>query len=217
MALSPSWCYCVDIWLLGMWMQRGTRLRSARTRRSDGGVRRRRYLLSALVVTTLLNIGLAGCTEASPQATSTPTTPSATSSSAHEKQAILSQYRKSYRVMKRAERVPPEQRRALLKQYLTDPQLSSVLNGIRKIREQGRLTYGLERVHPYNLKTHGDTATLHDCQDTRFVGQKDAETGEKLTKGIKYAHLIVNFVRGADGVWRVKRIRQVKQPCEAHI
>lgn len=191
------------------------RFHSARTRQLDGGVRRRRHRHISFALFVLSALFVTGCAAGDESSRAAPATqtPSAESSRQQVRSAILSQYHKVFRVAQKAERVPAGQRRAMLAPYLTEPQLSHVLQGIRELREKGIRTYGYRELHPYDLQITGSKATLHDCQNTSHTGQIRVKTGEKLTRGVKQDHYVITLVRGADGKWRVKYVDKGKRSC----
>jgi hypothetical protein len=50
------------------------------------------------------------------------------------------------------------------------------------------------------------TAVMEDCTDTSQSGSMFAATGERRTVGVPDNNTRATFVKGPDGVWRVKEI-----------
>jgi hypothetical protein len=112
-------------------------------------------------------------------------------------------------------RAKPAEERALLGAFVSDPALKSLLAGISRERQRGRVFYGADLPRPsiQTLSEDRAIAVVNDCQDSTGSGVFDLKTGRKLTKGVARNHVIATLHRQPDQVWRVVFISYPKSPC----
>lgn len=154
------------------------------------------YLRSCVLVTAIALLAVAGCGpgEREKPATLPPVTPGDSSSGetsiqspspsattthglSDEEQvraiyvAFLARYREGQDMQK-------VERKRHLSQWMTDPALSSTVEGIEEQRKAHKRSYGEFTPHIMSTKLSGDTATVNDCVDQSDFVLKNTRTGK---------------------------------------
>ena len=182
----------------------------------------RRHGLTAVAIAA----ALAGCssngisTSAGPSgdASTPPPSVNATSptpSGAYDRSALLQQYGVFWRTLAPASRLSAGARRGLLAPVTTDPELSSLLQGIARERAKGRVFYGAASPRP-TLKQFSppqQLAVVDDCQDASKSGVALMSSGRHITSGTTREHVVVTMHLGSDDRWRVAFVSFPKTPC----
>ena len=104
--------------------------------------------------------------------------------------------------------VPEAERRDAASSVAIEPTLTQVLGQAKSLADSGLVVYGTSIFHPYWEQSIDGKATalMGDCTDTSQSGSMFIATGEKRTVGVPDNNTRVTFVKGSDGVWRVKEI-----------
>ncbi|WP_146087329.1 hypothetical protein [Thermomonospora echinospora] len=165
---------------------------------------------------------LAGCSEESPtvalptqtgSALAVPSSSPPSTSPESEAEVIKDAYEQFAALLDRAHTLPAASRRQHLSTYMTDPQLSRVLDRIEKLRADGLVAYGTTVVHIKSVLIDGNDATVHDCQDTRNAGLMRADTHKKISRGVKEENIKSYMLKGADGRWRISKSVALGEGC----
>lgn len=131
------------------------------------------------------------------------------------KAAVLAQYDRFWATLTPADLAPPALRRGMLAPVAEDPALTSLLNGMAHLDDQGQVFYGRPTLRPAVRDFRPDRrfALVFDCQDTTRNGDAD-HSGNRLTVGMPRDPVEVSMNLGNDGLWRVSYIASPKgQPC----
>jgi hypothetical protein len=194
-----------------------------------GGNRRRRAGeksgAAGLALVAAVAVAITGCSSSSskladplPSRTSvSPSSASVTPSPTSAADAALAQYRAFWAALTPASKAPASERRAMLAPYAADPELTSLLNGIARDRDSGRVYYGTPVLRPKitTLSTARRLAVINDCQDASRTGDKDLKSGRLLTKGTPATPVVSTLHLLNDGTWRVVFVSFPKQSCSA--
>ena len=146
---------------------------------------------------------------------STPAAPTSATTDGTSSTALLGQYRTFWRTLAPASRAGSSARRALLTAVTTDPELTSLLQGIARERARGRAFYGAAIPRP-TLKQFSPAqqlAVVDDCQDASASGVVQLSSGRHLTAGTAHEHVVVTMHLGSDDRWRVAFISFPKSQC----
>ena len=140
------------------------------------------------------------------------TTPPASSSPDAE---ALSQYRQFWSVLPGVSAAKATGRRGMLQPFVTDPELSSLLQAMRAGDRRGTVFYGEDIPRPTvkSLSVAQKVAVINDCQDSSHAGNKDRRTGRRLTVGVARHLVVATMNLGADGKWRVASVSYEKTKC----
>lgn len=157
---------------------------------------------------------LAGCTSdesaaplpsASPPPTSSPHQP--------DDSAAKRSYVAFIAILDRADSIPEEQRSQKLSLYMTEPQLSKVINRIKEMKGDDITSYGKLNPHVQSIQVNDRHAVIQDCQDSSYAGIMNSRTGEKLNRGIENESVTAYLSKGADGRWRVTKMVSHGKGC----
>ena len=164
-------------------------------------------------------LGLAssgGCTRASgdggptPSASMAPvvTATASVDREAADRAAVEQAYRQFWLVTWSVDREhPASDWRRVVAAVAVDPELSLVVSGTQRLRQNGLTSYGEPVPHPRVLPVLGaGVARVRDCQDASHSGQAEVATGRARTVGVARNPVEAVLVRGADGRWRVSRL-----------
>ena len=128
-------------------------------------------------------------------------TPTESPTAAPEEQAVFDAYNAFYDAMVKAE-ADPQQSQVYLEPVATGAQFETTNGAIKARLLDGIEAYGAARLSPKVDSIEGDTAVVHDCQDTSGVGTRKIATGEELTIG-REAVSAKTTLKFVDGVWKV--------------
>lgn len=188
-------------------------------RRSVGAVRVGACLGTGLAI--LLATGCSGSSSNIAQplsSTSSDPAPSSSTSSGPNgsvSQQVLVQYRAFWSIVPAASAASVAKRQFILEPYADDPELASLLKGMRQQDRSGQMIYGrnLPRARVQSLSVQQRVAVVRDCQDSSHSGVEEKKSGRHLTVG-KSRNLVVATMRlGDDGMWRVSFISYPKSTC----
>jgi len=139
---------------------------------------------------------------ASPDVSTTPSTePSSSASVNTEEAAVLAAYRAFYAAVDQAQADPPNSQ-TYLEPVATGDQFEITNGGIKAGFLAGEEDLGSPVLNPVVHSIDGDTAVLHDCQDTSTVQTRSVATGEALTVGTNPSSA-TTVLKQTDGVWKV--------------
>ncbi|RAY12965.1 hypothetical protein DPM19_23465 [Actinomadura craniellae] len=147
-----------------------------------------------------------------PQHTSTPALPSATPPKP-DADAVRDAYQRFVALLDRADTLPAGNRTQQLSRYMTNPQLSQVLDRIKALHAKKLTSYGASVVHIKDVKVEGDNATVHDCQNSWNSGLMNATTRKKVNRGVKEENVEAFLIKGTDGRWRVRKYVVLGEGC----
>lgn len=161
---------------------------------------------------------------ASPSANPSPTrveqsTPSSSGLSPQEaadRAAIEAQWAKFWKIYNDVVRTPAELRDSALDQVSIDPIKAQILEAAQRFESEGIDYYGTVVQHPYwTIPVDGQSvAVMRDCQDQSSYGSVWVATGEKRSVGVSKNNIQAGFVRGNDGIWRVRTFDHLAdEPC----
>ena len=104
--------------------------------------------------------------------------------------------------------VAEAERQSAASSVAVEPTLAQALDQAKILAENGLVVYGTSIFHPHwNQPVDGrSTAVMEDCTDTSQSGSMVAATGERRTVGVSDNNTRATFVKGHDGVWRVKEL-----------
>ncbi|MBA9003055.1 hypothetical protein [Thermomonospora cellulosilytica] len=136
-----------------------------------------------------------------------------TPSPADETAEVRRTYVESVALLDRADTLPEGTRRQRLAQYLTDPQLSRILDRIKDLHAENLTSYGASVPHIKSVKVEGDKATVHDCQDSSNSGLMDATTQRKINRGVKEESIKALMQKHSDGRWRISKFVVLGEGC----
>jgi len=126
--------------------------------------------------------------------------------SVRNKEQVLKQYRKFWRVTSHLTDVPSHERPGLIRDVATRPILPIIMTNLARMDTAGEVLYGEPRARSPRVEFDGRTAIVRDCQDTSNSGRKKESTGKILSKGVDRAAVTVTLTRGNDGVWRTSEV-----------
>lgn len=173
-------------------------LRTSTTPAGIGGVALLLALLAGACGDGRKDVTLPTTSPSKPQAAS----PSPTSA----EDAIRQSYTQYWAALPRAEHADSEsQRRELLADYATDPQLGTALRGIDDLHGKDLTSTGYVVVHIRRVQLSSGTATVWDCQDATQALIRKRSTGKAVSRGVSHDYLRATLVRGSDGRWRISK------------
>ena len=136
---------------------------------------------------------VSGCTRASGDGGPSPgvsTAPVVTATASVDREAVdraavEQAYRQFWLVTWSVDREhPASDWRRVVAAVAVDPELSLVVSGTQRLRQNGLTSYGEPVPHPSVLPVQGaGVARVRDCQDASHSGQADAVTGQARTVG----------------------------------
>ena len=127
----------------------------------------------------------------------------------------LAQYRAFWTSLTPASRAPASQRRDLLAPYAADPELKSLLDGMRRADGQGEVFYGQDVPRPtvQTISEDRGVAVIRDCQDSSHAGNAKRDTGRPVTVGVARHPVVATMHLMQDGQWRVVYVAYPKGSC----
>lgn len=143
---------------------------------------------------------VAGPADPTGDAPSVEPTPSAETATPDEA-AVLDAYRAFYAALDQAQADPPRSQEYLAP-VATGAQFEITNGAIKAAFLEGEEDVGSPVLNPTVHAVDGDTAIVHDCQDTSSVQSRDRATGEVLTIGSNPDSATTVLTR-VNGVWRV--------------
>lgn len=160
-------------------------------------------------------LSLAGCNDdrasvSLPTPTGSSPSPSLIASSSEEVRVAYTDF---ISALDHADSMPQDSRRQQLSAYMIDPQLSRVVSHSIKNQSKGLVSYGTSIVHTKKIEVSGDTATVHDCQDSSGAGLMNARTHQKYNRGVEKESIRTSLKRGPDGQWRVSKMNILGEGC----
>ena len=182
-----------------------------------GGNRRRRAgeksAAAGLALAAAAAVAITGCSSNSskladplPSRTSvSPSSASVTPSPTSAADAALAQYRAFWAALTPASKAPASERRAMLAPYAGDPELKSLLDGMRRADSQGEVFYGADVPRPkvQTISTARGVAVIRDCQDSSHAGNAKRDSGTPVTVGVARHPVVSTMHLLPDGKWRV--------------
>ena len=182
-----------------------------------------RHRRTSVLVKLLLPLPLlvaSGCSGDSPAiAKNTPsptssTSPSASPTPASEQEAILAQYKTFWASLTSVSRMPAAQRRAALEPFTVDPELKSLLAGMKATDDKGQVFYGANkpRATQASISPDGLKAVVDDCQDSTEAGVARRTDSARLTRGKERNHVVVTMQKSSD-TWKVYFVSYTKTSC----
>jgi len=197
------------------------------TATARGGNRRRRAGgkggAAGFALAAAAAVAVTGCSSNSsnladplPSRTSaSPSSPPASSAPTSPTDAVLAQYRAFWAALTPASQAPASKRRAMLAPYAADPELKSLLDGMRRADSQGEVFYGADVPRPtvQTISTGRGVAVIRDCQDSSHAGNAKRSSGTPVTVGVA-RHLVVSTMHLLpDGKWRVVFVSYPNGSC----
>lgn len=186
-------------------------------RRIDGAVRVAACLATGLAILVATACSGSSNKIAQPLQSGSSAAPSSPDPSAAgpPSQQVLAQYRAFWSVLPAASAAPAGERQAMLAPYAADPELTSVLQGMREADHQGTVFYGRDVPRPTirSVSSVQGIAVIRDCQDSSHAGNKDRRTGRRLTVGVARHLVVATMNLGPDGRWRVASVSYEKSKC----
>jgi hypothetical protein len=148
-------------------------------------------------------------TSTAPTATTSP--PASVDPAAREirdRQAVEDAWTKFWGVYVRLHEIPPGQLQAAVDSLAVGVSKIQLLDEVKLFKATHRTSYGYVVNHPYwQQSVHGkSTATMGDCMDQSHYGSRSTSTHKTLTVGVPRDNTKATFLKGADGVWRVKLV-----------
>ena len=140
---------------------------------------------------------------------------SAGSPSTNADQEALSQYRSFWSVLPQVSTATASKREAMLSPFTANPELDSLLQSMRAGDRQGTVFYGHDIPRPTvkSLSVPQKVAVIRDCQDSSHSGNKDKQSGRRLTVGVARHLVIATMNLGPDDKWRVVSVSYEKSKC----
>ncbi len=135
---------------------------------------------------------------------------------AADRSAIEAQWVKFWQTYNNIVRTPSDQRIGVLDQVSIDPVKSQILAAAQRFDSEGIDYFGSVVQHPYwPYPVDGQPfAVMRDCQDQSNYGSVWVATGEKRSIGVVNNNLQAGFIKGDDGVWRVRTFDHLAdEPC----
>lgn len=186
------------------------------TAAARGGNRRRRAgcnsAAAGLALAAAAAVAMTGCSSSSNLADPLPSrsslspssvaaSPTPTSAAA----AALAQYRAFWAALTPTSKAPAGERRAMLAPYAADPELKSLLDGMRRADSQGEVFYGADVPRPtvQTISTARGVAVIRDCQDSSHAGNAKRGSGTRVTVGVARHPVVSTMHLLPDGKWRV--------------
>jgi hypothetical protein len=127
--------------------------------------------------------------------------------------AVLTAYRRFWRVAQHLDAHPQPQWAALLGPVAAEPLLSRLLAALRDRLRAGYRQFGDVRPRPVVVQLAADHAAVLDCQDAAAAGEIDTATGLPANTGQPRTPVAAALTRGADGRWRVSDARYLDGTC----
>lgn len=127
--------------------------------------------------------------------------PSTTAPVSDEEAEVLAAYRAFYAAVDEAQADPPRSQ-DYLAPVATGAQFEITNGGIKAGFIEGEEDLGSPVLRPVVESIEGDTAVVHDCQDTSSVETRVRDTGEVLTIGMNPSSATTVLTR-VDGAWKV--------------
>lgn len=126
---------------------------------------------------------------------------------AADRAAIEAQWIKFWEVYADIVRTPEADRIAVVDAVAVSPQKEMLLDAAATAEAAGIDSWGSvkHRIYWQDPVDGKATATIADCQDQSESGQIDIATGERIVTGVPRIDLRGNFVRVADGTWKVEQ------------
>ncbi|MFC3687299.1 hypothetical protein [Aquipuribacter hungaricus] len=119
-----------------------------------------------------------------------------------DEQAVLDAYRAFWAALDQAQADPPRSQ-DYLAPVATGAQFEQANGAIKADFLAGEISEGSPVLrNPTVASIDGDTAVVHDCQDTRGAVRKDIETGEVLLIGMA-EDSVEQTLQRVDGTWKV--------------
>jgi len=190
---------------------------------AEGGGAQLRRVQGAIRAAACLGIGVvlsfsAACSGSSsdiaqpPAGTSTTPSSSTTQSDADR---VLAQYRGFWALLPSVAAAPAAKRSAMLKPYAANPELTSLLTGMKKQDQAGQRIYGRNVPRPSvdSLSAPQRVAVIRDCQDSSHSGVEQKSDHRHLTVGTARNLVVTTMRLGDDGTWRVSYVTYPKAKC----
>lgn len=132
---------------------------------------------------------------------------------AADRDAAADGYRRFWAVAYTLDAHPVAEWSTRLGAVATNPLLPKLLNALTAQHASGIREYGRVLPRLVTVETHGDIATIFDCQDASGAGEAYADTGLPKTVGDARTPIAASMRRGPDGHWRVSTAKQVDSSC----
>ncbi|MEW9532871.1 hypothetical protein [Microbispora sp. NPDC049125] len=129
---------------------------------------------------------------------------------------IVATYSEYWKTLAVAARTSPEEARTLLKRYVNGPYLDHLVDGIRRMAEQGREPYGEVIPRLKEVRVGGKRAEVTDCQDTSKAGMADRLTHKLIPGSIRdnsTANIKAVLEQSTDGRWRLTGLSIREAAC----
>jgi len=112
-----------------------------------------------------------------------------------------------------AEDATGKERQRILKQWMTDPLLTRVLDNMAAAQAAGRRAYGKTPFKVDDVMSASTTATLTICQDGSNSGVQDARTGKRINRGLPNTPYVIKYRQIGDQSWRMTDIASPPGEC----
>lgn len=112
-----------------------------------------------------------------------------------------------------ADSLPEGTRKQELSRFMSDPQLSRVLNRVEELKAENLTSYGNSIPHVQSVHVDGNKAILHDCLDASNAGLQNSRTHKKVNRGLKEEGVKAYLSKGSDEQWRVVKIISLGEGC----
>ena len=120
--------------------------------------------------------------------------------------AVQQAWTKFWSVNTRLHAIPPNDIESAIKSVAVDPTLGEMRTELSLFASTHLTNYGYVVNHPYETAlNNASSAVVKDCMDQSHFGSMTT-MGVKKTVGVARDNTTAAFVKGADGVWRVKNI-----------
>ncbi|MDF5759056.1 hypothetical protein [Spongiactinospora sp. TRM90649] len=168
-------------------------------------------------------LAITGCQseEATQQAGKTPVPTSRTTRSPHPSpstahDAVLAAYRNYWKLLPQAGQSTPAQARVLLKPHVSGKYLDHLVDGVRRMRSEGREPYGQVIPRVKEVWVAQGQAKVIDCQDIVNTGMADATTHERIPEtgeAQSSANVEAMLQRAPGGRWVLTGMAFKEAPC----
>lgn len=182
----------------------------------------------ALGLALVVAMALTGCTDDDPkyspgtlpplsptETTSTPVTGAPSPSRTHgmsDEEQVKTVYIGFVKHYPLAQNVSKSSRRKYLSRWMTEPGLSTMVEGINDEVEQHQRNVGAFVPHIMSISVKGSSATVSDCMDQSKFNVRDTRTGKIVSTGPDRVWTIVYMKRTSNG-WRVSHPTWKRQSC----
>jgi hypothetical protein len=156
---------------------------------------------------------LTGCDTEGRTATLPSTKTTAPTSPPSDDEAVTTAYTNVVAQLDNADSLPTDIREQELSRFMSDPQLSRVLNRAKQLNAENLTSYGNSIPHVQSVHINGNKAILRDCLDASNAGLQNSRTQKKVNRGFREEGVKAHLSKGSDGQWRVVKIISLGEGC----